>query len=243
MNVSTSILQRRTTCHAAPAFTLVELLTVIAIIGILAAIIIPVVGKVRQSAKAATCLSNLRQMGVAIAAYRVDNKGFPPAPIEKFRSDSHENRTVWEGTPPGGYGAIGLGLLQYDGYLGSNLAGKGVADARRSPIFRCPGRAAGESKLDKKADGTWVTTNWIDYVYLLQDDRYRTDLDNGMAVAADVHGGNQQNAGEGGTKRGFHGGDFANVLRVDGSVHRVTYSIYSNPNRQASSFDRREPPQ
>ncbi|AHF90423.1 hypothetical protein OPIT5_09660 [Opitutaceae bacterium TAV5] len=44
------------------AFTLIELLTVIAIIGILAAIIIPVTGKVRESARRASCASNLRQI-------------------------------------------------------------------------------------------------------------------------------------------------------------------------------------
>lgn len=44
------------------AFTLIELLTVIAIIGILAAIILPVVGKVRASARSAQCSSNLRQV-------------------------------------------------------------------------------------------------------------------------------------------------------------------------------------
>lgn len=59
-------------------FTLIELLTVIAIIGILAAIIIPTVGKVRQSAKSAQCLSNLRQIGMAFNAYPIDNKGFYP---------------------------------------------------------------------------------------------------------------------------------------------------------------------
>ncbi|AHF92437.1 N-terminal cleavage protein [Opitutaceae bacterium TAV5] len=57
------------------AFTLVELLTVIAIIGILAAILIPTVGKVRQSANAAKCISNLRQFGVASALYQADHKG------------------------------------------------------------------------------------------------------------------------------------------------------------------------
>lgn len=58
------------------AFTLIELLTVIAIIGILAAIIIPTVGKVRQSARAAACLSNLRQVGAAQLLYADENKGF-----------------------------------------------------------------------------------------------------------------------------------------------------------------------
>jgi prepilin-type N-terminal cleavage/methylation domain-containing protein len=56
-------------------FTLIELLTVIAIIGILAAIIIPVVGKVRTTAKRAQGLSNLRQVNLAGLAYVNENKG------------------------------------------------------------------------------------------------------------------------------------------------------------------------
>jgi prepilin-type N-terminal cleavage/methylation domain-containing protein/prepilin-type processing-associated H-X9-DG protein len=55
------------------AFTLIELLTVIAIIGILASILIPVVGRVRDSAKASVCLSNLRQVGLAAMVYALDN--------------------------------------------------------------------------------------------------------------------------------------------------------------------------
>jgi prepilin-type N-terminal cleavage/methylation domain-containing protein/prepilin-type processing-associated H-X9-DG protein len=60
------------------AFTLIELLTVIAIIGILAAIIIPTVGSVRQSAQASACLSNLRQVGMSAILYANDNKGRLP---------------------------------------------------------------------------------------------------------------------------------------------------------------------
>lgn len=60
------------------AFTLIELLTVIAIIGILAAIIIPTVGAVRKTAQASVCLSNLRQVGLAAIAYANDNKDALP---------------------------------------------------------------------------------------------------------------------------------------------------------------------
>ncbi|HLS27860.1 MAG TPA: DUF1559 domain-containing protein [Opitutales bacterium] len=58
-------------------FTLIELLTVIAIIGILAAILIPVVGKVRDSSRKAACLSNLRQIGAALHLYHHDHGRFP----------------------------------------------------------------------------------------------------------------------------------------------------------------------
>lgn len=61
-------------------FTLIELLTVIAIIGILAAIIIPTVGKVRATALSSQCSSNLRQLGQQLILYANDSKGFLPAP-------------------------------------------------------------------------------------------------------------------------------------------------------------------
>ena len=59
-------------------FTLIELLTVIAIIGILAAILIPTVGLVRKKARAADCLSRLRQIGVGIQLFSDENKGMAP---------------------------------------------------------------------------------------------------------------------------------------------------------------------
>lgn len=58
-------------------FTLIELLTVIAIIAILAAILLPVLGRAREQGRRTTCQSNLHQIAIAIKLYKQDYRGFP----------------------------------------------------------------------------------------------------------------------------------------------------------------------
>lgn len=100
-------------------FTLIELLTVIAIIGILAAILIPVVGRVRESARTASCASNVRQLGMAALMWENDHGHLP------------------YGIFPGEFPASGPWWYRFKPYLDT-------PDDRKkesfSPVMECPSK-------------------------------------------------------------------------------------------------------
>jgi len=93
------------------AFTLVELLIVIAIIAILLAVLVPTLNKVRESTRRVVCASNLKQIGLLLEYYCADYKGYYP-----------ESYSIWymNGTSTldiNGDGTQNLGLLGTLPYL------------------------------------------------------------------------------------------------------------------------------
>ena len=66
------------------AFTLVEILVVIAIIGVLAAILFPTFALVREKSRRTSCLSNLKQIGAAMEMYKADFDGRFPYAVDPY---------------------------------------------------------------------------------------------------------------------------------------------------------------
>src|SRR4051812_6630702 len=82
-------MRRQPTCRKA-GFSLVELLTVMAILAIMMGVLLPVVAGARQAAYQAHCASNLRQIGAALTTYYQEHNGRLPArPVGLEQANPH----------------------------------------------------------------------------------------------------------------------------------------------------------
>lgn len=107
------------------AFTLIEVLVVVAIIALLIAILLPSLAKAKEMGKRAACLANLHQQGVAMAAYAHDHKSMLPIKGYYGYNIAEHKYLHINGMNPGDPGArmkdpVNYGAL-YGKYIGTNL--------------------------------------------------------------------------------------------------------------------------
>jgi prepilin-type N-terminal cleavage/methylation domain-containing protein/prepilin-type processing-associated H-X9-DG protein len=81
--------------QSSSGFTLVELLVVVAIIAILAALLLPVLSRAKRKARETSCRNNLHQLGIAFTSYCHDNADNFPAPGSKRTYGPHAEDWIW----------------------------------------------------------------------------------------------------------------------------------------------------
>ncbi len=115
-------------CRRSKAFTLVEMLVVIAMIGLLGALLFPVFQKVRDHARRVSCASNLKQISLALTQYAGDNN---------------------EALPPGAYAVPGGLTVTWRQLV--------FPYARSVNVFRCPSNPYNEVPTDVDNDTFFVS--------------------------------------------------------------------------------------
>lgn len=206
------------------SFTLIELLIVIAIIAILAAMLLPALNKARERARTITCINNSKQIGSGINMYTGDYNDLLPPTIVTLLGNQ-EPRSISEYF--NGISAVGLGLVAAQGYLGPGSNKENIEYPANAPkwlrpaILHCPSNT--------QNDGWNAGKTWCDYPYY-RDSGTLSQMDsssfgkkfsklNHEMLTFCVTGGVWLSVIPG------HNQNLI-VLRADGSVNSCPYNVY-----------------
>ena len=168
-------------CRSKRGFTLVELLTVMAIISILAALLLPAVNKARAEARVVQCKSNLRQIGLALVNYSSYFNGWMPVEGDAYDTTNQgqlATNRIWDGktiyTDPLStqlhYRGLGVLTILQNKFLGN------------IELLYC----ADTSSMDVGRELSFIQNRTIDeesscsYIYRQLDGRRQADAFNGL---------------------------------------------------------------
>ncbi len=126
------------------AFTLIELLVVIAIIAILAAILFPVFAQAKEAAKKISCLSNIKQIGVASMIYNTDYDDMAPPLVIAVNNGPVMDQSYW-------FGGFNVDFSTLTATFKPEL-GLMYPYMKNQPITGCP---SSSSELTLTGSGLW----------------------------------------------------------------------------------------
>jgi prepilin-type N-terminal cleavage/methylation domain-containing protein/prepilin-type processing-associated H-X9-DG protein len=135
-------------------FTLVELLVVISIMALLLSILVPSLGRARAMCKRIVCLSNMRQMCVAVQKYLANNNDFfPPAALDVYGPTATETQYTWEFIRTWKKGAWHYkpGLI---------WEGQGNIKIQQCPSFKGPAMWAGDKYTGYSYNASYI--GWVE---------------------------------------------------------------------------------
>lgn len=151
--------------HSLPAFTLVELLVVIFILGLLSSLLAPAITSARSKAESAACLSNLRQIGISIWLWIPEHGNiFPPIendPNKPIYGEEDNAKTLYETLQP-----YGMQLKTLSCPADLHAGGKSIlvsandADTKAQSSGKASGLTAGQNSYFAKYGCSYECPPW-----------------------------------------------------------------------------------